>query len=183
VKSLIKILLIGSVLFMGIGILQNWRNFFRVGPANAPQRGDPEVEAAVSNTVHQFISIARHAYQSGGDMRFAERLPASEPVIAELMDEIAYLNKNGRVQMSRLARFEILDVELVAANRAVVRTAEDWVVYTANAADGERFDEDRVHSVFAEYRLARRGPGWQVVQWDLVAPPPPPDAAPEPARP
>jgi len=178
VKNLVKILVIGGVLFTGVCILQDWRNFFRVAPENAEGADQAEVEAAASNTVQQFVSIARHAYQSGGDPRFAERLPASEPVIAELLDEIEYLKKNGRVQIGTLQRFEVLAIERVAANRAIVRTAEDWVVYTADPASGARFEPDRLHAVFAEYRLARRGPAWQVAEWDLVAPPPPPDAGP-----
>ncbi len=174
-KNLIKILVIGGVLFTVVCIVQDWRNFFRVGQDSALS-DDAELEAELTNTIQQFVEIARHVYQSGGDARFAERLPASEAVIAELMNEIAYLKKNGRVQLSRLARFEVLEVERVAENRAIVRTAEDWVVYMADSRSGARFDPDHLHSVHAEYRLARRGPAWQVAQWDLVAPPPPPDA-------
>jgi len=171
-KPFIKIVLAGSLLFVLAGIAQDWRNFFRLTPT--AQRDDPPARAQVADTVRRFLSMARHAYRSGGDSRFVDRLPATDAVKAELTGELDYLRRNGRVQATDLSRLEVIAVELLSPTQAVVRTQEDWVAHLESAADGVQLTPPTMTVVFAEYRLARYGSGWQILDWKQVPPPPPP---------
>lgn len=174
-KNLLKILAVGTVIFMVFGIAQDWRNFFRMTPE--ARRDDPAVQAAANDAVRSFISMASHAYRSGGDPRFVERVPATDAVRAELVEELTYLQKHQRVQISELTTIETLSVDLLSPTRAIVRTREQWLAHTESAVDGSRLEPAQEHTVYAEYRVELYAAGWRVAGWDHVPPPPPPEDA------
>ena len=180
-KVFLKIVLGALVFFMALAITQEWRVFFAGQPHSARLPLDPEQNRQVEQTVREFVSLSRHLYQSAGDPRFAERLPASERVSSELLADLAYLKKNRRTQSWQLARLEVLDVERLSPDHSIVRSKEFWIVRTKRVSDGN--DSDPVQSLIAhiEYELTRKNLKWQVSSWDLVdAPPAPaPETAPE----
>jgi hypothetical protein len=117
---------------------------------------------AATAAVQSFLTLSAHLRGSGGDPRFAERLPASEAVVGELMDEIAYLRHAGRLDEPRLVRSEIREVKPEADGLAAVRTKEYWI--TRDVREG---GEVRSDVVLARYTLARDGAAWRVVDWSV----------------
>ena len=172
-KNLIKIVLSGTLVFMAISMIQQWEAFVggaAEGEIPAASRAAAEAEAA--QAVRSFISLSRHLY-AGGDRRFAERLPATEEVTAEILADVAYLRQNRRIQRARLMGLQLLDVRLVVPGRAEVRTKEYWVTRIEDHASGRLTDPVRSEVVYAIYRVSRQSGGWRVVAWDPEDPPAP----------
>ena len=99
-KGLLKILLGGFVVFMGLSISQEWEFF------SSAWFGEPEPRApltddernAAAEAVHMTLSLMRHVYLSSGDPRFGERMPAAEGIVEEILADVRYLARNQRVQ-------------------------------------------------------------------------------------
>ena len=92
-KNLIKIVLGGTLVFMAISMIQEWEAFVGGAAERQPPDGSSEAaKAEAAQAVRSFISFSRHLY-AGGDRRFAERLPATEEITAEILADVAYLRQ------------------------------------------------------------------------------------------
>ena len=93
VKALLKILLGGFVVFMLLAIGQEWEFFseawFGAGEEKTTASDSDQQEA--SQAVSLMLNLMRHFYASGGDPRFADRMPASDGILQEMRSDIDYL--------------------------------------------------------------------------------------------
>jgi len=171
-KGFLKIVGVGAVLFMATAMIQEWRVFVGAWTGAgvtrpAVQDGEPK-DTQVEDTVRRYVSMARHFYQTGGDRRFAERIPASPEVVQELVDDVAYLAKNKRRQEDRLVALDVLHTSRPAENRARVRTRERWEARTRGLDESGAADPMVAQVIFVEYWLQREGSKWQVSRWELI---------------
>lgn len=171
-KSLVKILLGGFAAFMALAIVQEWDYFATswFGRAQAQRRVSAEDHDAAAETVRQALVLMRHLYQSGGDPRFVERMPVSDPLRDELMSDIDYLRRNHRRQDPGLLELEVTSVDPLGADRFEVRTREFWQVKFFSLVSDEPSDEPKWQIVHGRYLVVRAGPGWRVDSWDFVEP-------------
>jgi len=172
VKGLIKILLGGFAVFMGLAVLQEWDYFATswFGRAETPREASAEDRAAAAETVRQALVLMRHLYQSGGDPRFVERMPVSDALRDELMADVDYLRRNHRRQDPGLQKLEINSVDPLNPDRFEVRTREFWQVKFLSVVSDEPSDEPKWQIVLGRYLVVRAGPGWRVESWDFVEP-------------
>lgn len=175
-RPLVRILLGGFVAFMVLAIADEW-SFFSSAWFGAGERRAVLVEeadkAAAVESLRLSLALVGHLYASGGDERFAERIPASPAVVAEMMADIVYLRHNGRYHELSLHGLEVLGIDPLSSDRVEIRTKEYWTVRTLFLADGSEADPPRGQTAFARYRMAREAAGWKIEAWDLDAPPPP----------
>lgn len=156
------------VCFIALSMLQERETFSRNWFApTEPSRGSKEDRTAAAEAVHRFRTLTAHWYATDGDRRFGERLPATEPVVEELRSDIAYVRKNGRLEIPRLMQLEVLSSEVTSEGSAEVRTREFWVT-EFHWLGGGTSDETRSDIVYARYRLTRDGERWIVAAWDPV---------------
>jgi len=171
VKRLIQILLGAFVVFMALAVVQEW-SFFSAAwfgePAATEQASEADREAA-SETVRQMLVIMRHLYSSDGDPRFAERMPTSDGIRAEMLADIDYLGRNRRRQDPALMKLEILGVDSLDRDRLEVRTREFWRVDFYSLVDGEPSDEPLWQVVHGRYLAIRTGTGWRIDGWEFTS--------------
>ena len=99
-KALGKILLGGFVVFMGLAITEEWGMFSSAwfGESEPEASLTDEERKSAADAVHLTLSLMRHLYLSGGDPRFAERMPAARGIVEEILADVRYLARNQRVQ-------------------------------------------------------------------------------------
>ena len=169
-KALLAILSVGTVAFMLLAIGQEW-SFFSTswfGTAEAPaEMSEPERRAA-ADAVHRTLTLATHLYRSGGDRRYSERMPASEVVVEEMVDDIRYLGRRHLVQEASLEKLDVMALAPLGAERVEVRTRELWVVRLLDARTREARAAPERHVVRAKYLVARVAQSWRVEGWDLA---------------
>jgi hypothetical protein len=176
VKRLLQIVLGAFVLFMVLAVGQEWRLFASawLGGDGASEPSAPLTEAegrAAADTVARTLALMRHFYLSGGDPRFAERMPASPGLIDELRADVDYLARNHRLQDPELQRLVVLSVDpagpggSASRDRLELRTREWWTFRTLWAADGSEAEPPRERVVDGLYYLVRTGAGWRVEGW------------------
>jgi len=173
-KNLLAILLGGFLVFQTLAIVQEWEVFgaawFGLGDEREESLSADEREAA-ADAVYLALSLLRHFYASGGDPRFAERMPVSDAVLAEMRSEVAYLARNGRIEDPVLDRLQVLSVEPAGPRRATVRTREHWTVHLRRASDGGPIGQPGVGVTHREYLVTLEGDDWRVMGWDLTSSP------------
>jgi hypothetical protein len=172
VKALLQILLAGFVAFMGLAIAQEWEMFSSAwfGEPEPRVTMTDEENKAVSDTVHLTLSLMRHLYLSGGDPRFAERIPAAQGIVEEVLADVKYLARNRRVQDTELIRLDVLAVDPLAEGRAEVRTRERWQVRVRWAHGGGEAAPPRLHELHGRYLVVLGGKGWRVEGWEIIDP-------------
>lgn len=178
-KNLLKILAGGFVLFQVLAIAQEWDYFATAwfGLVEEPEALSEEERQEAAGAVYLTLSLMRHLYASGGDPRFADRMPASQAVLAEMLSDVEYLERNRRRQDPVLEHLEVLAVDELAPGRVEVRTRERWAVRVLWAEGGTDAEPPRSQLVHGKYLVARRGEEWQVEGWDLTGAPEPEPAA------
>ena len=174
-KALLKIVGGGFALFMVLAIAQEW-TFFRTawfgGDAEVETASDEDVREAVA-AVRETLVLMRHLYTSGGDVRFAERLPASDGMVREMLDDIEYLHRTRRVQDLALRSLDVQEATPIDLDQVEVRTRELWEIRTTWLDDGSQSDPPRVAVVHGLYRVRRACAGWRVQSWDRISGPSP----------
>lgn len=173
-RVLVRILLLGTAAFLLLAIAQEWKFFSSSWFGNSPTAvvlSESERERGIE-TVRQFLILAAHFYKSGGDPRFAERIPASDAVVSEMLSDIEYLKRNGRRQEPLLQRLEILAIDSQGGGRLTVWTKEYWVYGTYFFTTGEEADPPRSQILHMRYLVLRRSPQWQVTAWEFEEAPP-----------
>jgi hypothetical protein len=139
----------------------------------AASRGAPRaqpvaenVRKAVTEAVYGYAELAAHLHGSGGDPRFAERLPADPEVVSDVLGDIEFATHAGRIEEPRLFRAEFRDVHPAGFDTYDVDVKEYWVTRTISA--GGAILGTRSDVVLVRY-VVRRGPGgWKVVAWDVA---------------
>lgn len=176
-KSFASIVAGALLAFIALAMLEEHETFTRNWFERTDGYRATEAERrSAADTVHEFRTLAAHWYGTGGDRRFGERLPATEPVVDELRADIDYLRRNGRIETPRLMRLEVLAVEVASESAAQVRTREFWVT-EFHWPGGGPSDPARSDVAFMQYRLMRDGARWIVSAWDPVDPPASEDAS------
>lgn len=125
---------------------------------------------AASDAVFRFLQLSAHLQGSGGDERFAERLPASPDLVQELLDASAADARAGRAERARLVRAEVREVTRRAPAALEVATREYWI--TQVAAPGSGPERPRADVVDARYAVVEEPGGWRVTGWRLELDPP-----------
>jgi len=123
-----------------------------------PQRDRDGAIAAVRS----FISLSTHLRGSGGDERFADRIPAYPAVVAELMTDVERGRRRGREEESRLVRADVRDVRPSLAFHVEVRMKEYWVTRSSPGGADVRSDV-----LLVRYFVRRDGGAWKIADWDL----------------
>ncbi|WP_242393099.1 hypothetical protein [Anaeromyxobacter oryzisoli] len=123
---------------------------------------DAASREAAARSAALFASLSGHLRASGGDRRFAERLPADDGVVSEVLADIAFVQHQGREERPQLVQFEVREVKPVAPGLAEVRAREFWV--TRSTRDGASSRSDVVP---VRYAVRRDGRGWRVADWDI----------------
>lgn len=185
-KNLLKILLGGFVVFQVLAIAQEWDLFAAawLGTDREEPSLSLEHQRAAAAAVDEALTLLQHFYLSGGDARFADRMPVSEAFLEEARRDVAYLARNGRLQDPVLEELVVQTVEAAGPGRATVGTRERWRVRELRARDGEILGPPRVQLTYRQYRVSRQGTGWRVEGWELAGPPEPdPASPPEAVRP
>ncbi len=171
-KALLKILGGGFLAFMLLAIADEWAFFsaawFGDGGDDAPAADEAEQKAA-ADAVHRTLTLMRHLYLSGGDPRFADRMPAADGVKEEMLADIVYLGRRHLLQDPDLQRLDVMPVEILAEGRLELRTRELWR-FRVLRAGGEEVEPQREQTVEATYLVTRGGSGWRVEGWQLEAP-------------
>jgi hypothetical protein len=176
VKVLLKILGAGFLAFMVLAIADEWVFFsqawFGDETAPAPELSQSEQKAA-ADTVHLTLNLMRHLYLSGGDLRFADRMPASDGVKEEMLADIVYLGQRHLVQDAELLRLDVMSIETLAAGRLELATRELWRFRVLRADGSGEVEAPHTRTLEASYLLVRGGSGWRVESWRLEEPEPP----------
>jgi hypothetical protein len=173
VKQLLKIVGIGLAVFILMAIAEEWDFFYGAwfGPDDEALVLADEDREAAGEAVYLMLTIMRHLYSSGGDTRFAERMPASDGIIEEMISDIEYLSRNHRRQDPELKRMEIESVEPLAPDRVEVRTRELWSFRFSWLGRGGDSDPPRIEVIHSLYLVVRTQSGWRVEGWRFVDPP------------
>jgi len=165
-KTLVKIVVGGFVVFMALSITQEWRYFASVWfgeTAPAPTLTEEDTRSA-TETIRLALTLMAHLHASGGEPRFAERIPASEGVVAEMMADVDYVKRNHRRQDMELEELEVLSAEFVGESRVEVLTRESWRVgYHVVGTDVT--DPPRRHVSHGRYLVVQDVSGWRVEGW------------------
>jgi hypothetical protein len=171
-KSLLKIVLVGTAGFLILAIAQEWSFFSEAWFGSVSERDtlSPEERKEAADTVYQTLALTEHFYASGGDPRFAERMPASDAFVEEMRIDIQYLGRNHRIQEPSLERLDVIAVEGLDGGGVQIYTRELWKIQYRWAKDGSSIDTPDTQSIERKYLLRRGTRGWLVEGWDLADP-------------
>ncbi|MGB6002089.1 MAG: hypothetical protein WBI00_16545, partial [Thermoanaerobaculia bacterium] len=152
-KPLLKILLGGFLVFMALAIAQEWSFFSQTwfGADEAAAELTPEDREGSVQAVELTLDLMRHLYASGGDSRFADRMPTSAGVLEEMLADIDYLTRNQRRQDPKLERLDVEAVELLETGSVEVRTRELWSIRFLWLDGAGESDPHRVEVVRSRY--------------------------------
>jgi hypothetical protein len=172
VKTLLKILAVALPVFLALAIIQEFEFFASswFGSTEPPPELSEEQREAAGDAVYMMLSLMRHLYTSGGDSRFAERMPASDGIIDEMIADIEYLSRNHRRQDPELKRLQVTAVEPLAEDRVAVRPRELWsfrFLWTIRTGES---DPPRIQVLHSRYLVVRDQGGWRVEAWGFDEP-------------
>lgn len=171
-KPLLKILLGGLVVFMALAIAQEWEFFSQswFGADEPAAELTPEDRQDAVQAVELTLDLMRHLYASGGDTRFADRMPTSAGVLEEMLADIDYLTRNRRRQDPKIERVDIKAVELLGTGSVEVRTRELWSIRFLWSDGSGESDPHRVEVVRSRYLVTPGSTGWIVGGWEALGP-------------
>ena len=170
-KGLLKILAVGFVLFMALAMSQEWEVFSSAWFGQEPVTEETEVDGKpAADVVHLTLTLMGHLYSNGGDRRFAERIPAADGVIEEMLADIDYLARNHRRQEMSLERLEVTSVETTGPDRIEIRTREYWDVRFLSTIEDVETDPPLRQTVHGKFLVALGGRGWRVEGWEVLDP-------------
>ena len=169
-KNFFRIVLSGLALFIAVAIVQEWSYFsvawFGVSEVEETIPDNEDEEQAVG-ALREALTLMAHMYSSGGDPRFAERMPVTSEILEEIRGDIAYLKGNRRFQDPRLQQLELLAADPVGAGRLELRTREFWIHRTFWSDGSGESDPPRSVILYPRYRMVRENTGWRIHEWDF----------------
>lgn len=168
--ALIRIAGGALAVFLVLGGIQEWRALAApmLPPDRRPELSEADRRAAAA-TVYRFVQLSSHLYATGGDRRFAERLPSSPALIDEVVRDARYVLHNERVEEPSLIRLDVASIASPSADVITVDVREYWTTRYYFKAD-RSFDSVRSDIVRVQYRLQRDGGSWRVMSWDPEEP-------------
>lgn len=167
-KSFLKIGVGAALLFIAAAMAQEWEVFSQ--PWFAPPGGETselpdETKKEVADTLLLYLKITSHLYGTGGDPRFAERIPASSILVEEAQREIAYLRHHQLIEEPTLQRMEIVSIDRAGGDLVEVKTREFWI--TRRYVIGEEEPIATRSSVISNLHLLKKdGDSWVVMSWE-----------------
>jgi len=172
-SQLLKILGVALAVFIVVAIVQEREFFYEswFGGTEVPLEPSEQDRADAGRAVYLMLTIMGHLYSSGGDARFAERMPASDAVIEEMLEDIEYLSANHRRQDPELKQLEIRSVEALTPDRLELRTRELWSFRFLWLDGGRASDPPRIEVLHSRYLVVRTQSGWRVEGWRFDDPP------------
>jgi hypothetical protein len=136
----------------------------------APRGSLAEAEAAVG----AFVDSSRALYESDGDLRVAERVPASPELVSEMSADISYARTHLRVVERRdLVRMERIRSGWLPGGLAEVHTREFWIFRRLAPPGGGDARPPRSAVWNVRYELAREAGSWRVLDYRLERDAPP----------
>ncbi len=172
-KRLLQIVSLGLVLFIAAAMAQEWGYFhaawFGGSGTSATEAREDSEDAAIA-AVRNMLAVMAHLYASGGDPRFAERMPVSQEILEEFGRDIEYLAMNGRIQESRLQKLEPIGVAFSGDDRLELATREFWIHRTFWSDRSAESDPPRSAILYARYRLVLENTGWRIVAREFDRP-------------
>lgn len=131
-----------------------------------------EVSAAertgMEDAARLFARLSAHLKGSGGDRRFAERIPAAPEVVGDLLDETAFAASLGRIEEPHLQGVEYGKALRVAAGRAQLDAREYWVT-RIHSGSGTVL-ETRSDVISVRYLVEEDRGRWTVIGWNVIVP-------------
>ncbi len=127
--------------------------------------------STAEDAVHEFLGASGALYESGGDPRIAERVPASAELVGEMIADIAFAqHRLDRREQRQLVRAERAGSAWLPDGSAEVRTREFWI-FRAGPLRGEGEAAPATSAVLGvRYDVAREAGRWRVVDYRLDAP-------------
>ena len=180
-RNLLKIILGALVAFMALAITQQWGYFSSVWfgeVAESPQISDGDLVAA-TDAVREILVLLEHFYGTGGDPRFAERIPVSPQILRDLQADIQYLRHNRRRQEPRLQGLEIVDASPAGPDRVTVTTKEYWIhrIFWLDEG-GDEAEPPHSQVITGTYHMRKQSQGWWLDRWAISPGGLPPKAEP-----
>jgi hypothetical protein len=170
VRTLLKIAGGGLIVFIVVAVVQEWQ-LFAAAWFGSQEPVEIEIQHGerqkANNALRLVLDLTGHLYRSGGDRRFAERIPAGAGVIDEVMADVEYLARNHRVQDQTLESFDVVSVDVLASDQMEIRTRELWDVAVLWAAGGGEAEPRASRLVKGRYLLVKTGVGWSVEGWSF----------------
>ncbi len=169
-KPFLKIIAGALAVFMVLAVAQERDVFFAplAMAAKKPRILSKTDRKNAVETVYSYLALSSHLYATGGDPRFAERIPASRALVNNILTDTRYIERNHRRQENRLMGLDVLSVTALPGGRVRVRTKEYWIVKTLWAVSGKKAGPTRSEILFCKYLVRREGATWMVTAWDFA---------------
>ena len=147
---------LGGAALFAVAVLESGRG---------PSAVEPSAPTEAIAGVRQFLTILHHFQSSGGNPRFAERLPAEPSLVAEIRGSVEWER-----HLDEQTDLEPVRVEIVSATGrdavAIVRTRELAIAHTRRRSGSPDARETKRGVVEAwEYRVVHSATGWRVADW------------------
>ena len=147
-------------------MFQEWDAFQPLfsGPSkSSPPAGCPK---EAKQALQDFCTLLSHVYMSGGDVRFLDRLPASDPIKEEITLDLKYLSRNGRYQQMDLHKQTIDSESAPAADACTFEAKEYWIVRYLDLQRRALEEKPTVMVTSWRYILRKTAAGWEVVSME-----------------
>jgi hypothetical protein len=173
-RDLTKILFGAFLAFMVLALVEERKIFFPGGAAagrgaDRAVLSDQDSAEAVA-AVRRTLALLAHYYGSGGDERFAERMPASDVVRQEIAADIRYLRANHRRQEPTLQRLEVESVRSLGEGAVEIRTREFWIHRFFWIGGSEELETPRSQVIYGNYLVSKQAQSWRVEGFEFSEP-------------
>ncbi len=139
------------------------------GP-HGPERGRRRALAEAESVVREFLAASAAVYDTGGDPRAAERVPAAPDVVGEMIGDIAFAqHRLDAREWRRLVRVEIVASRWLPGGDVEVRTREFWIFKRGPLRGGAPEGPATSAVSNVRYELAREAGTWRVLSYRLDA--------------
>lgn len=164
-RDLILIILISTILFFTLAIIEDWQNFKSLFFKKEIKK--IEFPEEILKTIDNFNTLLEHIYRFEGDERFLQRLPASDFLKEEILEDLYYLYSYQIIQEIKLKKIEILKKNLINENQAIVSTSEEWELYYKDINGHPLLKKPMDFSINNDYYLRKTVLGWLVEKIEI----------------
>ncbi len=164
-KDLILIILISTILFFTLAIIEDWQNFKFLFFKQEIKK--LEFSDEILKTIDKYNTLLEHIYRFEGDERFLQRLPASDFLKEETLEDLYYLNSYQIIQEIKLKKIEILKKNLLNENQAIVSTLEEWEIFYKDKTGHPLQKKPMIFSLNNDYYLRKGISGWLIEKIEI----------------